>query len=78
MHLPFHWAIVFGHLRSTQIFLRFSMLLGSILDPNLDLCWTLFRDFWHRESRSYLEVSLASIFLQFLTPWKIENHRFVL
>ena len=44
------------------------MQLGSILSANLGLCWTLFRDFLRLQSRSYLEVVLASIFLRFGRP----------
>ena len=44
------------------------MQLGSILSANLGLCWTLFRDFLRLQSRSYLEVVLASIFLRFGKP----------
>ena len=49
---------------------RFLMQLGSIWEPNLGLCWRLFRDLLPLESRTYLEVILASFFLRFLTPLK--------
>ena len=44
------------------------MQVGSILGSNLGLCWRLFRVFLLLESRSYLEVVSASIFLRFRHP----------
>ena len=44
------------------------MQVGSMSGSNLCLCWGLFRYFLFLESRSYLEVVSASIFLRFRIP----------
>ena len=49
---------------STSIFLP----LGSILDPNLGLCWELFGYIFDLKLGSYVEVDFLSIYNRFLTP----------
>ena len=61
-------ALVFRVLRYNDFLLRFLDQLGSILGPNLGLCWALFHVFLLLEIVSYLEVVLASIFHRFLVP----------
>ena len=56
------------HLSWSDFLLRFLMHLGSIWELNLGLCWRLVRVCLLLESRTYLEVILASFFLRFRTP----------
>ena len=52
-----------------NIFLKLLLCrLGPFLDPNLGLCWELFRAFFSLKLRSCLTVVFSSIFYRFQTP----------
>ena len=67
-HFAISPGLRFGQFKMERLLLRFLTQLDSILGATLGLCWRLLRDFEPLESRYYLEVVSASIFLRFRTP----------